>query len=73
MHLDLYALAYIDLDTDRPEYLSPIPWSKIVFYCSHNEFDDDQTETALYLIRQVDNAILKKRLKEVNRGQGKSP
>jgi hypothetical protein len=63
IELELYVNAYLDLDTER-EWLSPIPWSKIAFYCIFNQLSEDQTWTMIELIRRVDNAIVVARNKK---------
>jgi hypothetical protein len=64
MYLELYANAFLELDTERKYDNGPIPWSSIALYCHAYDFSEDQTEMAFPLIRIVDNVIRAKRAKE---------
>lgn len=60
--LELYFGAFFDLSTCRPNSgmgLSPIPWSAIEEYACVYEFDPEQREDLLYLVRAMDQAYIK--------------
>lgn len=59
--LGLFVQVFNDLDTERSlaEY-QPIPWSKIVQYGEYYQFPAADVEDLLYVIRQVDNAYLRR-------------
>jgi len=53
--LQLYLQAFFDLDSERSE-LKPIPWSSMIDYAMAFDFDEEQTEDLVYIIRKVDSA-----------------
>lgn len=62
--LYLYWGAFWDLDTCRPTgdgVVHPIPWYAIEHWAVVNELDQDQHESLHYIIRQLDNAFIKKK------------
>jgi hypothetical protein len=67
--LQLYLDAFFDLDSERSHGmgLTPISWSSIKSYAVAYEFDEDQTESLLFLIRAMDHAHLKR----LDKKQGK--
>jgi hypothetical protein len=60
--LSLYWNAFFDLDSERSHAFAPttIPWSKIREYANLYEFDEEQTEDLIFLIRKMDKAHLEK-------------
>lgn len=60
--LEVYLHAFFDLDAERTHALSltPIPWTSIKDYAIAYEFDEEQTEDLIYLIRKMDTAHLKR-------------
>jgi hypothetical protein len=52
-HLTLYFDGFLDLQFDRNES-GYIPWSVIIKYAEHHEFDKTQTENLVYFIRRLD-------------------
>lgn len=62
MGLDLYFNAFLDLDTERNHHtgFSYIPFNSIVSYAKLYDFDEEQTEDLIYLIKQMDSAHIAK-------------
>lgn len=60
--LDLYYVAFNELGTERQLGMAagPIPFTSILKYAEHFEFDEEQTEQLLYFIRKLDAWYLKK-------------
>lgn len=67
--LQLYLDAFFELDSERSHSLSltPIPGSCIRSYADYYEFDHEQAEDLLFLIREMDAENLQ-RLKSKNNG-----
>lgn len=61
--LQVYFQGFFDLDSER-ERLSPIPWTAMKAYCQFNEFDDEETDDFIYLIRKMDSANLERLAKK---------
>lgn len=61
--LELFYVAFADLTTDRSIGFGegPIPWRSIILYAEVYDFDDDQREDLLYLVKAMDRAYLKYR------------
>lgn len=59
--LQLFLQAFFDLDTERSHSMGIvlIPWSSIKDYARTYEFDEEQTEDLLFLIRAMDIAHTK--------------
>ena len=61
--------AFYDLDTERSlADLHPIPWSKIVLYAEYHQLKREEADDLLYLIREVDNAFLRRLAERRKRG-----
>jgi len=61
--------AFYDLDTERSTVnLDPIPWSKIVAYGQYHGLGTEGIEDLLYLIREADNAYLRRVAEKRKRG-----
>lgn len=60
--LSLYMQAFFDLDSERSHSSgpSPIPWTSIKQYSEAWDFDEEQTEDLLYLVREMDKFNLKR-------------
>lgn len=60
--LGLYLEAFLDLDSERSNAFGPgrIPLSKIFEYAACYQFDTEQTEDLVYLIREIDKAHVAK-------------
>lgn len=60
--LNLYMLAFFDLDSERTHSMgpSPIPWTSIVQYAAAFDFSEEQTEDLLYHIKKMDFWHLKR-------------
>lgn len=60
--LQLYLQAFFDLDSERSHSMgvTMIPWSAIKDYSTAYDFDEEQSESLLYLIRQIDIAHTKR-------------
>lgn len=58
----LYLEAFLDLDSERSNTFGPgrIPLSKIFEYAACYQFDTEQTEDLVYLIREMDKAHVAK-------------
>jgi len=67
----LYYIAYNDLTTCRNFELGPIPLDKILFYCDNYNFDDEQTDIAIEVIRRVDVHIIGEEMKKLENSSGK--
>lgn len=54
--LQLYLQAFFDLDSERSHAMgvTRIPTSRIREYSTYYEFDDEQAEDLLYLIKKMD-------------------
>jgi hypothetical protein len=60
--LELYWWAYQDLSTCRPAGFGgayPIPWTAIIDYARHYDFDEAQTEALVSHVRTMDEAFMK--------------
>ena len=61
--------AFWDLDSERSTLnLDPIPWSKIVRYGEFYGLEKEAIEDLLYLIREADNAYLRRIAEKRKRG-----
>jgi hypothetical protein len=58
--LQLYLQAFLDLDSERTQGLSPIPWLSIRHYGQAYEFDERQTEDLFYFVKKLDIAHMKR-------------
>ena len=60
--LELYLNAYYELDNERSHALAltPIPGSCIRSYADYYHFDAEQKDDLIYLVREMDNANLKR-------------
>lgn len=60
--LEIYLQAFNDLDSERSHAMgiTRIPWSAIINYAKINEFNQDQTDDLVYLIRSMDSEHCKK-------------
>jgi hypothetical protein len=60
--LIFYLQAYLDLETERPVGfgLYRIPWHSIIKYAEYYNLSDEQSDKLIYLIRAIDNAMVKK-------------
>lgn len=65
-HLELYFRAFFELDSSRSIGFSegPIPWQVVIEYCKRYNLSEEQTETMVYHIRQMDVAYLEFRSKK---------
>lgn len=56
--LQLYLMAFYDLDTERSHAngLTLIPWSSIAGYAQAFDFDEEQTDDLFYFIKAMDSA-----------------
>lgn len=56
--MNLYLEAFLDLDSERGHAFGPerIPLGKIFEYAIAYEFDEEQTEDLVYLVREMDKA-----------------
>ncbi len=59
---ELFLTAFFDLDSERSHATAPtaIPWSSILEYAIVYDFDEEQTEDLLFLIKKMDAAHLKR-------------
>jgi hypothetical protein len=62
--LSVYLSAYLMLETERPDDLSFIPWSKYVMYGQYYGLDRDQIDWLIEIGFFVDNSILAERRKQ---------
>lgn len=58
-HLRPYLEAFYELDTERTE--GPIPWSSICKYADRKNYDWEEEEILFYMIRRIDEVVLKHR------------
>ena len=60
--LQVYLQAFFDLDSERSHAngYTLIPWSSIYSYAQTLDFDDEQTEDLIYLIRRLDSEHVKR-------------
>lgn len=59
--LQFFFDAFYDLDTERSlADMDPIPWSKIVAYGEYHGLGEEGISDLLYLIREADNAYLRR-------------
>jgi hypothetical protein len=75
--LEIYLQAFFDLDSERSHAMGPtaIPWTSIVNYARAFDFDEEQTEDLIYLIKRMDAENLKevsKKQKEATKKSGKN-
>lgn len=61
-HLAFYFQAWLDLNTERPcgFVIQRIPWSSVVRYARFYRCSQDETDTLLHIIREVDAEHIKK-------------
>lgn len=77
--LNLFLEAFLELDSERSHSFGPerIPLTKIFEYANAYEFEQEQTEDLVYLVREMDKAHvsdLAKRQKSkqnIDKGKGK--
>ena len=64
--LELFLIAFFDLDTERQAGFSigPIPWSKCREYANAYQFDEELTEDLMFFVKQLDNAHMKRAERE---------
>jgi hypothetical protein len=64
--LELYFLAWFDLDSERSigNALGPIPRSKIAEYADEYHLTPEQKEDMIYLVRELDNDFLVRQAKK---------
>lgn len=61
--------AFWELDTERSlADLAPIPWSKVIMYGKEHGLGVEDREDLLYLIREGDNAYLRRMAEKRKRG-----
>lgn len=60
--LHLYFQAFLDLDSERTHSngVTPIPWTSIAEYAQVWDFDDCQRNDLFYLVKKMDEAIIKR-------------
>jgi hypothetical protein len=60
--LQLYLVAFFDLDSERSHStsLSPIPWTSIYQYSQAFNLDEEQTEDLFYFVKRLDSEHLKR-------------
>lgn len=60
--LQLTLEAFFELDSERHHGngLQRIPWSSIINYGRYNEYDSQEMDDFVYLIRRMDNHVLEK-------------
>lgn len=64
--LQLYYDAFFELNTCRTVGmgLGPIPWTAVIDYARAFEFDDEQTDSLIYFVREMDAAFLAQKNKK---------
>jgi hypothetical protein len=59
--LELYFQAFMELSTCRGVGFGegPIPWTAMMQWAVHNSLSDDQTDTLVYIMHEMDGAYLR--------------
>lgn len=67
--LELYFMAFLDLTTCRSYGMSegPIPWTAIRDWAAYNGLSSYQTDDLFYMVREMDNAYLDYRAKQLKK------
>lgn len=63
----LYVNAYLLLDGERSDELSPIPWSSMIQFCREYDLTIRQRDDMVDYIFRIDNKVIAERAKEAKR------